>query len=213
MTDLDGNVLSQYARIRPFGLHSHNNDFWLVDIQRNREVVLEGFDLFGRLNIPPGDYEFDRVRAEVSTGNQRTLSVVLSVQGGGFFGGDRLQKFIELQWRQSAHFSLAAIFEENDVELHSGSFVSHLASLRTDVAFNSDWSWSTPVQYNNTTDLFGINSRLRYTPQAGQEIILVFNHNADVGIDNRLTTTVNDLTLTPLQIDMNRRRLARPGLE
>jgi hypothetical protein len=195
VTDMNGQVLSQFTLIRPIFMQSHDNDFWLVDIERNREVVLESFDLFGRLNIPPGDYESDRVGALVSTGNQRPLSVLLSVVDGGFFGGDRLQKRIELQWRPSAHFSLAANYQENDVDLPSGSFVSHLASLRTDVAFNSKWSWSTLVQYNNTSDLFGINSRLRYTPEAGQEIILVFNHNADVGLDNRLSSTANDLNL------------------
>ena len=193
VTDLSGNLLTQTTRVRPLALQSNSNDYWLVDLERNREVVLEEFKLFGRLSVPPGDYEFDRVRAEVSTGNQRPVSVVLSIQDGGYFGGDRLQKFVEFQWRQSAHFSMTAIFEENDVVLPSGSFTSHLASLRSDVAFNSNWSWSTLVQYNNSAELFGINSRLRYTPEAGQEIVLVFNHNADVGINNRLTGTANDL--------------------
>jgi hypothetical protein len=195
VTDMNNNVLSEYTRIRPFGLQSHGNDFWSLDFERNREVVLKDFNLFGRLNIPVGDYEFDRVRAELFSGNQRPISVVLSVQDGEFFNGDRLRKLVEIQWRQSAHFSLSARFEENDVDLPSGSFTSHLASLRTDVAFNSEWSWSTLMQYNNSAEAFGINSRLRYTPEAGQEMILVFNHNADVGIDNRLTSVANDLNL------------------
>ena len=195
VTDIDGSVLSQQTRIRPVGLYSHDGDFWFIDVERNKEVVTEAFELFDRLNVPVGEYEFDRVRAEVSTGMQRAVNVVLSVQDGGFFGGDRLEKFAEVQWRHSAHFAMAAIFEENVVDLPSGSFTSHLASLRTDIAFNPRWSWSNLVQYNNTDDVFGINSRLRYIPDAGKEMILVFNHGADVDTDNHLRGTSSDLNL------------------
>ena len=195
VTNMRGSVLSQKTRLRPLGLYSNTGDFWFVDIERNREVVTEAFDLFGRLNIPTGDYEFDRIRAEVSTGAQRPVSVVLSAQAGGFFGGDRLQKFVEFQWRQSAYFSMAVIFEENDVDLPSGSFAAHLASLRTDIAFNSRWSWSNLLQYDNTADRIGINSRVRYIPEAGKEMILVLNHGADVDIENRTHSTNNELFL------------------
>ena len=75
-----------------------------------------------------GDYQFDRYRAEIATGRQRPVRVVLSVQDSGFFGGDRLEKFLEFQWRQSAHLFVVATFTENDVDLPSGSFTSHLAS-------------------------------------------------------------------------------------
>jgi hypothetical protein len=193
--DLHGNRLSQRTRIRPIAMQTQKSDVWILDFEQTRERVRNGFNLFRRLHVPVGDYESDRIRAEVATGNQRPLSAVISVQSGGFFGGDRLQKFLELQWRQSAHFSLAAIFEENEVDLPSGSFDSHLVSLRTDVAFNSKWSWRTLLQYNNTADLFGVNSRVRYLPEAGQEIILVFNHNAQVGFDNSLSSIGTELNL------------------
>ena len=195
VTNMNGGVLSQRTRIRPVGLYSHSGDFWFIDIERNKEVVLEEFDLFDRLNVPAGEYDFDRVRAEVSTGMQRPVNVVLSVQGGGFFGGERLEKFVEVQWRQSAHFSLAATLQENDVDLPSGSFTSHLASLRTDIAFNSRWSWSNLLQYNNTADFVGINSRVRYIPEAGREMILVLNHDSDVDLNNHLHSTVSELNL------------------
>ena len=195
VTDMNDSVLSQKTRIRPVGLYSHSGDFWFVDFERNTEVVTETFDLFDRLNVPVGRYEFDRVRAEVSTGMQRSVNVVLSVQDGGFFGGDRLEKFVEFQWRHSAYFSMAAVFEENDVDLPSGHFTSHVASLRTDIAFNSRWSWSNLVQYNNTDNALGVNSRLRFIPEAGREMILVFNHGASVDLNNELHSTRNELNL------------------
>ena len=84
---------------------------------------------------------------------------------------------------------------ENTVDLPSGSYTSHLANLNADIAFNSRWSWGTLVQYDNTAELVGINSRLRYMPEAGRELLLVVNHGLAVDADNRLATTQSDLNL------------------
>lgn len=194
-TDMDGSTLSRELKIRPVSFYSHRDDFVFVEWQRNEELVGSEFELFGRLNVPAGRYVFDRYRAEIATGQQRPVRVVLSVQDGGFFGGDRLEKFVEVQWRQSSHLSMGVSFTENVVDLPSGSFTSHLASVRSDIAFNSRWSWSNLVQYDNTADVAAFNSRLRYIPEAGRELVLVFNHGSDVGPDNRLSSTQSDLNL------------------
>lgn len=195
VTDMDGSTLSEQFRIRPVTLYSNRDDFLLVEWQRNREVVGERFSLFGRLNVPAGDYEFDRYRAEIATGQQRPVRLVLSVQDGGFFGGDRLEKFVEVEWRQSSHLSLGLSFTENVVDLPSGSFTSHLASLRSDIAFNARWSWSNLLQYDNSAQAASINSRVRYIPEAGKEMVLVVNHGAVVGARNQLSSIGNDVNL------------------
>lgn len=195
VTDMDGATLSRSTAIRPVTFYSHRDDFLLVEWERNTEIVLRDFSLFDRLEVAAGDYEFDRYRAEIATGRQRPVRVVLSVQDGGFFGGDRLEKFVELQWRQSAHLYFGLTFTENDVDLPSGSFTSHLASLRTDFAFNSRWSWSNLLQYDNAAEVVGINSRLRYVPEAGKEALLVLNHGASVDPSNRFSSTSSELNL------------------
>jgi hypothetical protein len=195
VTDMDGATLSQKTRIRPVSFYSHRDDFLFVEWERNTENVLEDFELFGRLNVPAGEYNFDRYRAEIATGMQRPLRVILSLQDGGFFGGDRLEKFVELQWRQSAYFFLGVSFTENVVELPSGDFTSHLASVNSDIAFNSRWSWSNLVQYDNTAEAFGVNSRLRFIPEAGKEMVFVLNHGSTVSASNQLSSTQNELNL------------------
>jgi hypothetical protein len=193
--DMDGALLSQKTKLRPLSFYSHQDDFMFIELERNKELVQSDFDLFGRLNIPAGEYAFDRVRAEIASGRQRPVRLVMSVQDGGFFGGDRLEKFVELLWNQSAHFAMGVSFTENVVDLPSGSFTSHLASLRTDVAFNSKWSWSSFFQYDNTNDVYGLNSRLRYMPEAGQEMVLVVNHGGIVDPANHLSSTQNEINL------------------
>ncbi len=195
VNSMDGETLTQMTRIRPIVLETHNGDFMFIEWQNNEEFVEEAFDLFDRLNVPAGRYTFDRYRVEFASGMGRPLRIVLSVQDGGFFGGDRLEKFVEVQWRQSSHFSLGLALTENDVELPSGKFTSHLGSLRSDFAFNSRWSWSNLLQYDNTEDVVGINSRLRYIPEAGREVVLVLNHGANLDTSNRPTSISNELNL------------------
>ncbi len=195
VTDMDDNRLSEQIAFMPIGLYSHGDDDIFVEWSRNRETVREGFELFDRLDVPAGDYEFDRLRAELQTGRQRPLRLILAVEDGGFFDGDRLLKSIDLRWRQSAHLSLGLGFTENVVDLPSGSFTSHLASLSSDIAFNSRWSWSNLLQYDNTAEVVAINSRLRYIPEAGRELILVLNHGADVDPSNHLSSTRSDVNL------------------
>jgi hypothetical protein len=194
-TDMDGNTLSQRTAIEPVGLYSNQDDYMFLRWTRDREVVLEDFELFERLNVPAGDYEFDRYRAQISTGMQRPFRTVLSVEDGGYFDGTRLEKSVELQWRQSAHLFLGIAYTENDVDLPSGSFTSRLASVRGDIAINSRWSWSNLLQYDNTAEVAGINSRLRYMPEAGKEVVLVLNHGATINAGNSLSSTDSDLNL------------------
>jgi hypothetical protein len=51
------------------------------------------------------------------------------------------------------------------------------------------------LQYDNTAELVGINSRLRYIPEAGKEVVLVLNHGSDVDSANRLSSTQSDINL------------------
>jgi hypothetical protein len=195
VTDMSDRTLSQRLALMPIGLYSNRDDYMSLRWSRQKESVREGFELFGRLTIDQGEYEFDRYRAQLWTGQQRPVRLILALEDGGFFGGDRLEKHVELEWRQSAYLSLGVGFTENVVDLPSGSFTSHLASLRSDVAFNSRWSWSNFLQYDNTSDVAGINSRLRYIPEAGKEVVLVVNHGSTVGPDNQLSSTRSDVNL------------------
>lgn len=194
-TDMDGNTLSQRTAIVPVGLYSNEDDYFFLEWSNGREVVLEDFELFDRLNVPAGDYTFDRYGAQLRTGMARPVRAILAVEDGGYFGGTRLEKSVTLEWRQSEHFYIGIAYTENDVDLPSGSFTSRLASLRSDIAFNAKWSWSNLLQYDNTAEVAGINSRLRYLPEAGKELVLVLNHGATINPDNSFTSTNSDLNL------------------
>lgn len=77
-------------------------------------------------------------------------------------------------------------FVINDIELPQGDFTTRLVQFRTEVVFSSTLSWVTLVQYDNVSEIVGINSRVHCIPKAGRKAFLVLNHKLrDFDPDNR----------------------------
>ena len=66
-------------------------------------------------------------------------------------------------------------YEFGDIDLPGGSFITRLISARADVAFTATWYWENFIQYDTVSDSIGINSIMRWIPEAGREMVLVFN--------------------------------------
>jgi hypothetical protein len=67
-------------------------------------------------------------------------------------------------------------YDYNDIKLMGGEFISRLYKLKSSVAFSNTWSWTTLTQYDNDSNELSINSRIRWVPEAGRDVILVLNH-------------------------------------
>jgi len=74
------------------------------------------------------------------------------------------------------HFSAEPGYDLDRVRLSNGEFNSRLWSLRTEVAFNSRWSWISIAQWDNDSDELRMNTRLRWVPQPGRDLVFVINH-------------------------------------
>ena len=176
VADTEGNTESELFEVKLGEIENqHGDTATLFKFTDNREVLTEPFEISDGVVIPIGDYSFKRYAIEAATGAQRQLIASVSLEGGDFFTGDRSTIAVQLDWQPSKHFTAVLEYEYNDIELIEGSFDSQLFILSTDVAFNSEWAWVTTAQYDNQSDLFGINSRLQWVPKAGQEVFLIYN--------------------------------------
>jgi hypothetical protein len=87
-------------------------------------------------------------------------------------------------------------YEFNDIDLPQGSFVTRLAGFRADVAFSSKLSWVTRVQYDNVSELMGVNLRLHWVPEAGRDGFIVINHNLeDFDRDDRFHSSLAETSV------------------
>ena len=70
-------------------------------------------------------------------------------------------------------------YEWNDIELPAGDFTARLFQVVTEVALSLKVSWVNLVQYDNTSEVLGLNSRLQWIPKAGHKGFIVINHNLE----------------------------------
>ena len=97
---------------------------------------------------------------------------------------------------QFRRFILDAGYDYNSISLPQGDFITRLITLNTQYAFTSNFYWVTNVQYDNVSELIGVNTRLQWIPKAGQEGFIVFNYNLeDADKDNDFQAMSGDLSI------------------
>ncbi len=156
----------------------------------------EPFEISEGVVIPAGSYTYDHPCVSLYTGEQRVLATESSICAGGFYEGQIFVFETKTTWRPSAHLKVTLGGEYNDIDLPQGDFITRLARLNFDIAFNTAWSWDNFVQYDNVSDTVGLNSILRWIPRAGQETVLVVNtQQEDFDRDGRFRSYTSDVTL------------------
>ena len=158
-----------------------------------REVLYEPYEIVPDTIIPVGDYDFSSGVIKIGSAYQRMISVRGEFEKGQFYDGTRTRIKGELRIRPSSRIKLSATFGFNNAHTPYGDFKTQLYSLGGDIAFNADWSWITRVQYDNVSKNGGLNSRLRYNPEPGQNLYLVLNHGFFVDEDGRRRSEVNNM--------------------
>ena len=176
---LSGGLESRSLYLRPLRVATHAGDEFVIDMTRDREVLLKDFEISDGVVIPPGDYAFDGYGFEVTGASIRAVAPRLEVEAGDFFGGDIVTVSTGVGWRPNRHLFLQLDYEYNDVQLAYGDFTARLIRINADYAFNARWSWLNLLQYDNDSNSAGINSRLRWNPRAGKDLYIVLNHGFD----------------------------------
>lgn len=146
---------------------------------RNREGLDRPFQIRPGIIIPAGDYTFTGVQGEVRFSDQRKIAPRISFNSGDYFDGSRNQYSGSIEIRPDSHLAMGFEYQYADIRLPHGDFTTRLVRMNVNYAYNSKLSWINLVQYDNASRVAGLNSRLRWNPQAGEDLYLVLNYNFD----------------------------------
>lgn len=197
----DGSVNNENLGLR---ITSNNNsgDGMFGRLIRSREVLRNDFVIYrqsdGNRNvvIPSGDYEFTEGMIGIDFANQRKVTGRITTRWGEYYGGNRVQRNVEIGYRPTPRFAFNGQFTVNEIHLPEGNFTVRLVSLESQVAFSNTLSWSNLLQYDNVSEAMGINSRLHWIPEAGKQAFLVLNYGlSDADKDNDFVSVRADLSL------------------
>ena len=192
----NGDIQSQSINLSVVNIDLNSQDSFNLDYSRDKEGLRDPFEISPGITISPGLYTFDNLNIGVRTGNQRKFGMGLFLNDGGFYDGDRFSVGGFLGWRPSRHFRTNVNYQYNDITLPEGAFTTRLFRVQLEIVFSSKLSWINLIQYDDVSEVMGINSRLHWIPQAGREAYLVLNHNLeDYDRDNTFHSAFSELTL------------------
>ena len=180
----DGRLGSSLAGLHVAADNQHGDKAWL-GVYENREVLSEDFTIFEskdgarRVVIPAGEYTFGEGELSLTANPARRFSGGLTLRGGEYYDGSHAAGAIDLAWKPNRHLNTAVTLSQDSIRLPGGDFTVRLTSAIVTVAFDAHWSWTNVAQYDNVTEVLGVNSRLHWTPRAGRNAYLVVNHGRE----------------------------------
>jgi hypothetical protein len=188
VTTLDGDLESYRVFTAPVNVRFESGDRFEFNVVPTGDRPLVPFEIGGVL-IPAGDYDWVRYRLELDAAPKRPVSGRASWWFGTFYDGTLDQIQLRLNWNPSATFNLEVGAERNIANLGTGDFTQDLASLRAALNLSPDFVISSFLQYDNESESFGTNTRLRWTFSPLGEAFVIWNTNVVDPFDRWRTDT------------------------
>ena len=185
-----GELQSQKITFNIINISTGSGDFARAGLDSHKEQLLDDerspLDRLG-IEIPAGEYSFDRITFFARTASHRKLSYEVRYDDGDYYNGERLHLRNKIGWKPNKHFSFELQYDYNQydfpvlscIEATDCDSATRQITFNNTIAFNLDWSLLTLAQYDNLSENIGINMRLRYNRAAGQDFWVVLNHNME----------------------------------
>jgi hypothetical protein len=193
LTDLDGVLETRRVQARPLGIRFHPGDRVQVSVANQFEYLAGPFQIANGIVLAPGEYSFNDMTVDVSTANQRVLSVNGELQIGEFWSGTRRRAELGATVRPNGSINLSSTIERQDVSLPGGDFATTLMRVNASWTPTPYTSLINSVQYDDVSREVGLNSRLRWIVRPGSDFYFVYAHNW-MDDEGRFTTLARGAT-------------------
>lgn len=171
-----GQVESWRYQWSPLGVQFDSGDEFDIEWVPQYEFLPAPFAIAPGVVIPPGPYRFDQVELDGETSPHRPLQFTTENTVGGFYSGRLAQLSGQLRWTSpEGRAQIALGGEHNRVRLREGRFIQRLWRLESTLAWNAYIVLTTFVQYDSESRNLGMNTRLRWTFQPGNDLFIVWN--------------------------------------
>ena len=181
--DLHGRVVSLDHDLPSLNFRTRGGDFLHVQYSRTADRLDDPFAIRPGIVIPVGNYAWGRFSANYNTTRSRPVSVSLSARDQGFYAGHRRDYGGGVEWRSSRFFSTSLNWQVRQIRLPQGNFAVRIGSWNAVYTFTPDLQLSLLGQYDNFSDSLGVNFRLKWIVQPGNEVFFVVNQGYDTSLD------------------------------
>jgi hypothetical protein len=153
----------------------HSGDGLSLTHVRGYVDLDSGFELAGRIPVPPGRYDLADTEVSLYSSGNRPLSASGNASLQGIWDGDLTALAGSLTLKAGSHLSLSGTYTRSSAALPGGSFVAHVAGVRVGWSFSTRLAAHVYAQYNSLDRRFVGNFRLRFIHRPGSDLYLVLN--------------------------------------
>jgi len=177
VSDLGGRWDSYRVFMAPINWRLESGDRFELNVVPVGERLAAPFEIVDGVVIPEGTYHWNRYRVEAGLAAKRRLSGQLTWWFGDFYTG-RLDEYqLTASWKPSALFIAEFNATRNEGRLAEGNFTQQVVGTRLRVNVSPDLQFNSYLQYDNESDTFGTNTRVRWTFRPAGDLFVVYNHN------------------------------------
>jgi hypothetical protein len=183
VTDLGGRWESYRVFTAPINWRLESGDRFELNVAPAGERLTAPFEIADGVTIPAGSYHWNRYRVEAGTAAKRRVSGQATWWFGDFYTGTLDELSLTGAWKPSSLFIVELNAARNVGRLREGDFTQDLIGTRLRVNVSPDLQVNSYAQYDNASDSFGANTRLRWTFSPLGDLFVVYNHNLRHDID------------------------------
>jgi hypothetical protein len=162
-----------YATIVDWHLNSGDSLHSLFDIDSSYERLFEPFEISPGVVLPVGEYRFTRSRVFFTTAPKRRLQGSFGSSFGNFWSGDAYSIETGLSYKAPPNFFISLNTNQTFAHLPQGNFVARIISSQVNYAVSPFLSFTNIIQYDNRSRNLGLQSRVRWTLQPGNDLFFV----------------------------------------
>ncbi len=184
VTDLNGKWESYRIFMAPVNWRLESGDRFEFNFNPTGERLIAPFTIAPGVTIPAGAYHWHRYRLEGGLAAKRRLSGQATWWFGPFYTGTLNEMILTTAWKPSALFNVELNATRNVGRLREGAFSQDLIGTRVRINVSSNLQFNSYAQYDNQSDTFGANTRIRWTFSPLGDLFVVYNHNLRHDIDS-----------------------------
>ena len=162
----------------------------VLDFNPIYERLFVPFRISPGVVLPPGEYRFTRWRQTFFSASKRSWVWTGNWSFGNYWSGTANTLGLTLTYKIPPQFQVSVTSNQTFARLPQGDFTATILSTSLNVAPSPRVALSNLIQFDNLTKNLGLQSRVRWTLQPGNDLFFVFSQGwiQDVTRDNRFVT-------------------------
>jgi hypothetical protein len=166
-------------------------NLWVDDAAETYDVP---FEIRPGIVLPVGEHHWNAFQGEIGTTRARRVDASVRWRHGGFITGHADDYQVTVAYRPSSKLQLSANGFLRDIRLPQGNFQVRIGQAKVVYTFSPDLQVGLLGQYDNFSKSLGVNFRVKWIVQPGNEVFFIVNQGYDTSLD-RFRPTQNDTSM------------------